>query len=70
MKLKIHKVISGPFFFEEEDIYYNLCLVEHPNGVMSEEEILANSFDSAYDMIKDLSTTIEPIIIDFNVREN
>jgi len=37
---------------------------------MSEEEILANSFDSAYDMIKDLSTTIEPIIIDFNVREN
>ena len=70
MKIKIHRVISGPFFLDEENCYYNLCLVEHEDGSIDNEEVLVDDFDSAYEMIKHLSTTIEPIILDFNVGDN
>ena len=66
MILKIHRVTSGPYFLDEENCYYNICLVEHEDGTMEEDEVLMDDFDSAYEMIKHLSRTIEPIVIEYN----
>ena len=70
MIMKIHRVVSGPFFLEEENCYYNLCLIEYEDGTLENEEVLMDDFDSAYEMIKHLSTTIEPIVLEFNVADN
>ena len=67
MIMKIHRVVGGPYFLDEENCYYNLCLVEHEDGSLENEEVLMDDFDSAYEMIKHLSTTIEPIILEYNV---
>jgi len=67
MIIKIHRVVGGPYFLDEENCYYNLCLVEHEDGSLENEEVLMDDFDSAYEMIKHLSTTIEPIILEYNV---
>ncbi len=70
MIIKIHRVVGGPYFLDEENCYYNLCLVEHEDGSLENEEVLMDDFDSAYEMIKHLSTTIEPIILEYNVGMN
>ena len=70
MIMKIHRVVGGPYFLDEENCYYNLCLVEHEDGSLENEEVLMDDFDSAYEMIKRLSTTIEPIILEYNVGMN
>ena len=66
MILKIHRIVEGPFEMEET-MCYNLCLVEYPNGYTANEEIIYESFDEAYEDIKKLSTTIDPIEIEFDV---
>ena len=61
--LKIHKVIEGPFE-DDHNMWYNLCLVEFPNGELVHQEVMYPSMDEAYNDIKTLSTQIEPIEIE------
>lgn len=65
MMVKVHRVIEGPFPDFEEEEYFNLCLVEFPNGTLENMEIYFDDMNGAYAMIKQLSTTIEPIEVDF-----
>lgn len=65
MIMKIHKVISGPYESEDDDTCYNICLVEYDDGAVEDTEIELDSFDEAYEMIKHLSKTIDPIVVDF-----
>lgn len=61
--LKIHKIIEGPFD-TGDNIWYNLCLVEFPNGELLHQEVLYPSMDEAYADIKTLSKQINPIEIE------
>jgi len=67
MIIKLHRVISGPYPDPDGDGYYNLCLVEFPDGELSDEEIYIDSIEDAFEMIKHLMTRIEPIEIKFDV---
>ncbi len=61
--LKIHKIIEGPF--EDDDkLWYNLCLVEYPTGELVNQEVLYPSMNEAYEDIKTLSKSINPIEIE------
>lgn len=70
MIMKIHKVIDGPYEDEDDGSCYNICLVEYDDGVVEEREIEVDDFNQAYDMIKHLSRTIEPIVVDFGQDHN
>ena len=61
--LKIHKVIEGPFD-SGDDIWYNLCLVEFPDGELQHQEVLYPSMNEAYEDIKTLSKQLDPIEIE------
>lgn len=60
--IKIHRIIEGPFE-TDSDMWYNLCLVEFPNGELIHQEVLYPTMDEAYEDIKTLSKQINPIEI-------
>lgn len=60
--IKIHRIIEGPFE-TDNDMWYNLCLVEFPNGELIHQEVLYPTMDEAYEDIKTLSKQINPIEI-------
>jgi hypothetical protein len=70
VKLKLHRVISGPYLHEDEDCCYNLCLVEYDDGTMGEEEIVLEDFDSAYRMVKYFDKSIDPIVLNYSADMN
>lgn len=70
MKLKLHRVIGGPYLHTDEDCCYNLCLVEYDDGTMGEEEIMLEDLDSAYRMIKYFDKSIDPIVLDYSAEMN
>lgn len=66
MIVKVHRVIEGPFPDYEDEGYFNLCLAEFPNGDMENIELYFDTMNEAYEMVKKLSTTIEPIELNFS----
>lgn len=60
--LKIHKIVEGPFE-TDNNMWYNLCLVEFPNGELIHQEVLYPTMNEAYEDIKTLSKQINPIEI-------
>lgn len=63
---KIHRVLKGPFYDDDEEAYFNLCLVELNNGSLENLEVYYRTMDDAYAVIKQLSQTIEPIQLDLD----
>ena len=61
--LKIHRVLEGPFEMDD-NIWYNLCLVEFPDGELVHQEVLYPNMDEAYEDIKTLDKQINPIEIE------
>lgn len=55
--VKLHRHIDGPFE-DINDMWYNLCLVEHPNGDLLVEEITFLCFDDALEAKETLTTTL------------
>jgi hypothetical protein len=70
VRLKLHKVIEGPYLNEDDDGCYNLCLVEYDDGTMGEEEIVLEDFDSAYRMVKYFDKSIDPIVLNYSADMN
>ena len=66
MKCKVHRVIEGPFPSEDDDEYFNLCLIEMPDGTVENIELYFETMDEAYNMVKFLSTRIEPMVFDLS----
>tara|TARA_R110002124_G_scaffold274908_1_gene444993 strand:- start:735 stop:968 length:234 start_codon:yes stop_codon:yes gene_type:complete len=66
VKLKLHRVLRGPYLTEDDDGCSNLCLVEYDDGTMGEEEIVLEDFDSAYRMVKHFDKSIDPIVLNYS----
>ena len=65
-KTKIHRHIEGPFE-DDNDVWYNLCLVEYPDGDIETAEIYFESFDAALEARDILTTSLYILEADVDV---
>jgi hypothetical protein len=61
--IKIHRIVDGPFD-DDDDLWYNICLVEMPDGRIENAQIDYPDFDDAYNDIKKLNSSIYPIEVE------
>jgi hypothetical protein len=73
MNTKIYNVIVGPIHASEydggdcyDDEWVILALVEQPNGALEEEEIVLDTFDEAYEIVKHFKSQIIPFEIELD----
>ena len=69
---KVHRVLDGPYE-DDEGSYWLNCRVEDadeedPKMAMFDEEIPFVSFDAAYKFQSHFLTSIEPIVIEFEME--
>lgn len=63
---KVYNVIEGPInthdipFWDDEHGWLMVCLVEQDNGALMEEEIIFDTFDEAYEVVKWFKSQIAP----------
>lgn len=56
--LKVYNVIEGPIStydipdWNDKEGWLMVCLVEQPSGALEEEEIIFDTFDEAYEVVK------------------
>lgn len=65
--IKVYKIVAGPFHsFDvddpdyEGDFYFCQCIVETPDGGVSEEEIRFETFPEIYEIQAHLSKYVKP----------
>ena len=63
MQIKLHKVLEGPLQDPDNGEWSNIYLAEMDDGTVTQIEIEHESMDDCYEVIKKLSSTIEPIIL-------
>jgi hypothetical protein len=65
--LKVFGVIEGPIHssdydaFAEEDEWVVVCILEGPGGALVEEEVIFDTFDEAYEVVKHFKRQMKPI---------
>jgi len=63
---KVYNVIEGPIHtndipdWDDEKGWLMVCLVEQDNGALMEEEIIFDTFDEAYEVVKWFKSQIAP----------
>tara|TARA_R110000803_G_scaffold29927_4_gene67892 strand:- start:415 stop:669 length:255 start_codon:yes stop_codon:yes gene_type:complete len=67
-KIKIHRVAMGPVE-TDQGMWYNICLIEEPDGEIHEEELEYKTLKEAYKDINLLNSQIEPIETEVGLYE-
>lgn len=61
-EVKVHRVIEGPYYTEDMDEVWLLCLAEE-DGELTEIEVYFDTYDEAYAFKNHFTKSIEPIIL-------
>ena len=70
LNFKVHRVLDGPRE-DEQGTWWLLCFIEDVDDQeMFDDELPFNDLDSAYKFKRHFETSIDPIVLSFEVEEN
>ena len=61
-EVKVHRVLEGPYYTEDMDEVWLLCLAEE-DGELTEIEVYFDTYDEAYTFKNHFTKSIEPIVL-------